>query len=217
MGHMLPPELVDMKELIESGKPLEVINEQVENLISKSPLILDMFDPNHDIDTMRIQMMLVLEGKKTDLSCKLCKKTASDLQKYHTSVYDQIFWELFLASICWFKMNLGHCLGIQLNSVPNVGEALSSFFYEPEFFCKEVIDSCPHESQYKFLDPVDYQKRVVGSKPEELKSNDYIDKLYEGLDQDPETFSIVQFTDVHLDLQYEPGTDTLCQAVICCR
>jgi len=31
------------------------------------------------------------------------------------------------------------------------------------------------------------------------------------------TISVIQFTDVHLDLEYKVGTNILCNNVICCR
>jgi hypothetical protein len=88
---------------------------------------------------------------------------------------------------------------------------------QPEFFCKEVIDSCLHESEYQILDPEDYIERVaLQNIPAEIANNDFIDKLYETL-APTKIITMVQFTDVHLDLEYEENSHADCNLVLCCR
>ena len=64
----------------------------------------------------------------------------------------------------------------------------------------------------------------MDSKPAELMDNNFLDKLHEELvekqkaaKEPRKTFTMVQFTDVHLDLDYDVGFDTLCGLMICCR
>jgi hypothetical protein len=39
--------------------------------------------------------------------------------------------------------------------------ALLDHFYQPNFFCKEVINACPKKSNYEYLDPESFVKKVL--------------------------------------------------------
>lgn len=57
-------------------------------------------------------------------------------------------------------------------------------------------------------------------KPEYLKKDDFLDFLYEEIKADKserKTVSFIQFTDLHLDLDYLPGSSKTCKNVLCCR
>lgn len=58
------------------------------------------------------------------------------------------------------------------------------------------------------------------SKPDYLKSNDYVEKLYEIIAADSktrETYNIIHMADMHVDMDYEPGSDAFCGEPLCCR
>lgn len=57
-------------------------------------------------------------------------------------------------------------------------------------------------------------------KPTYLEGDNFITNLYEEIREYPEgrsTLSLVQFTDLHLDLEYAPGSAIKCDNVMCCR
>lgn len=61
---------------------------------------------------------------------------------------------------------------------------------------------------------------MLSTKPEFLQNDDYIDVLYKEIEWDKserETISIVQFTDLHIDLDYVAGTPATCNDILCCR
>jgi len=63
-------------------------------------------------------------------------------------------------------------------------------------------------------------KRLQDSKPELIKNDDYINKLYERISKSKtprKTINSLYFTDVHLDLEYTPGAPATCDWIICCR
>jgi len=72
------------------------------------------------------------------------------------------------------------------------------------------------------LDPQDYITKMLSDKPESITDDNYVNALYDSIASDPNresrpTIKIVQFTDIHLDLQYVSGTSNICAYVICCR
>jgi sphingomyelin phosphodiesterase len=57
-------------------------------------------------------------------------------------------------------------------------------------------------------------------KPKYLQKDDFIDYLYKEIASDSSvrpTLSMIQFTDLHLDLEYMPGSSKTCKNVLCCR
>ena len=71
------------------------------------------------------------------------------------------------------------------------------------------------------LDAYDDIERILAEKPEYLKNDDFLDNLYlelaeQSLERRP-TISLIQFTDVHLDLDYVVGSNILCNNMLCCR
>lgn len=75
-------------------------------------------------------------------------------------------------------MTYAQCDGIMTRSVPPVGYSLSKFVFEPDFFCKEIINSCSHKTEFILDEPKDYVDRLMKTKPEHIKNNDFMNKLY---------------------------------------
>ena len=94
---------------------------------------------------------------------------------------------------------------------------LANFLLSPDYLCSRVLGYCAEE--FVELSQDDYVKRVLSDKPEFLKSNDYVHKLYQGIkgQQNRTTFKAVHYSDVHVDLQYKPGTNAKCNMPLCCR
>ena len=58
------------------------------------------------------------------------------------------------------------------------------------------------------------------SKPYQLLNDDFINNLYLRIKADKltrKTLSMIQFTDLHLDLEYTVGASKTCNNVLCCR
>jgi hypothetical protein len=116
-------------------------------------------------------------------------------------------------------MNLQQCWGILEKQVPLQGEALAGFFFKPEFFCHEVINSCHEESPFEYLDADDFIKRLVMEKPAIIQDDNYVTNLYKTMEEYPadQLIKVAQVTDTHLDLDYLEGTNVDCGMVLCCR
>jgi len=95
---------------------------------------------------------------------------------------------------------------------------LTNFILGPDYLCSRVLGMC--DPVFKDLNQSDYISRVMSDKPEHLKTNDFVDKLYESIaasTQPRKTFLAAHFSDVHVDLLYKEGTNANCNMPLCCR
>jgi hypothetical protein len=63
---------------------------------------------------------------------------------------------------------------------------------------------------------------MLSDKPEAIKNDDFVDKLYETINNDPNkdkrpTFKALHFTDIHVDFKYVSGAQRYCDDLLCCR
>ena len=96
---------------------------------------------------------------------------------------------------------------------------LATFLVSPEYSCQVELGYC-NRDWYTLDTPQSYADRVLKSKPEYLKSDDFLDFMYAEIKADPAprpTISLIQFTDLHLDLDYVVGSNNDCRNVLCCR
>ena len=71
---------------------------------------------------------------------------------------------------------------------------------------------CPGRGPYEFEDPRIFVQETLSTKPEFLKDDNFVNDLYDQIQNKPtNTFTFVQFTDAHLDLDYKAGTLTACR------
>ena len=64
--------------------------------------------------------------------------------------------------------------------------------------------------QVKEQDLHDVVNRILATKPASLANDDFIDKMYDVIAADPSKRDIIRtvhITDVHMDLDYIPGTN----------
>lgn len=62
--------------------------------------------------------------------------------------------------------------------------------------------------------------KILRFKPDYLKQDNFMDYVYDDIEKYPEnreTLTFIQFTDLHLDLDYVPGSSVTCNTVMCCR
>ena len=71
---------------------------------------------------------------------------------------------------------------------------------------------------YEYLHYQDYVDDMLKrNKPESLKSNDFVDKLYGTIKEDDEVIKILHITDPHVDFNYTVGSNAKCNEPLCCR
>jgi len=82
---------------------------------------------------------------------------------------------------------------------------------------------CPsYNSGYVELNETDWVTAAMAGKPAIAANDDFVDKLYETIRNDPNkearpTLKFVHFTDIHMDMLYRAGASKKCPDVICCR
>lgn len=102
---------------------------------------------------------------------------------------------------------------------PSVWTTMTHDLLRSEYSCSRMLGFCSSPN-YKYLPSSDYISRVLSDKPEFLSSNDYVDKQYEAIRNDPKkrkTIKVLHMTDIHVDLEYAEGYNAKCNEPICCR
>lgn len=87
--------------------------------------------------------------------------------------------------------------------------------------CNELLGFC-NKPSIETLEVSDFQTRVLADKPAEIQNDDYINKMYESVYNDPnrasrETLQILHISDIHVDMLYKNGSNADCDGYLCCR
>lgn len=84
---------------------------------------------------------------------------------------------------------------------------------EPSYFCEVVVPICQNdENKYKVLEIADYEKKVLADKPDFIKDNNFMNRMYEDIQKDlddgnkRDTILMYQFSDMHWNLDYAEGS-----------
>ncbi len=96
--------------------------------------------------------------------------------------------------------------------------SVSSFFegiFSADYICS-YLKMCSNP-KFEVLKYQDFIDKVLASKPKELDSNDYVDKLYGTIKEGDETIKFLHLTDPHIDFNYTVGNNQNCNTPLCCR
>lgn len=92
--------------------------------------------------------------------------------------------------------------------------------FEPNYFCEITVPVCKEE--HFRLRPAQHDiDRILSDKPEFIKDNNYINKLYKEMNADKlegkarETMLVYHFSDLHWNLDYQEGSSNECEAIVC--
>ena len=95
----------------------------------------------------------------------------------------------------------------------NFFENLFQLLVTEEYICSYVFPLCKEDPSVRDIwgsDTNSYVNRVLSDKPEAIKEDDFIDKLYENGGLDDKTYNVLQISDWHIDLEYVEGTAKEC-------
>lgn len=116
-----------------------------------------------------------------------------------------------------FVKNSTVCPSIVTNMGNIVVPVFADSIFSSDFVCAYTLKVCDSPT-YTTYDVKDYVKRVIDGKPDVIKNNDYVDKLYDSIKgENRKTLKIVQISDPHVDFKYTPGTISQCNMPLCCR
>eukprot|EP00347_Sterkiella_histriomuscorum_P021519 403333694 len=87
-----------------------------------------------------------------------------------------------------------------------------------DFFCRIVIPVCTSPT-YTYYNLTDYQSRLTQSKPSSVRSDNYINNLYDSIagQNGRASYSILHISDPHVDYMYNTSSSSKCGGLICCR
>ena len=155
-------------------------------------------------------------------ACQLCKLQVSWWNKFARDEMFQMVIERLSDDLCYvgrFSLYLNSCSGFSKHIIPGLFANLSEVVLTPDYFCP-FMNICKPEQSYQVLNAFDYIEQILSDKPDYLKGDNFIDNIYEKELHDVsnrKTISIVQFTDIHLDLEYQVGSNIFCNNMLCCR
>ena len=155
------------------------------------------------------------------LGCDGCKSTMGAVGGILQTrvVMDTI--EGFAEQICHsvVKKNITVCPGAVRIMGDVILPALTRLVLSPDYMCNKIVGICK-DTTYEVIDYSEYVHRILKDKPDFLNDNDYINKLYKVVMADRgnrRTFKAVHMSDLHVDLDYTPGTNANCNTPLCCR
>mmetsp|Transcript_14418 Transcript_14418/g.24590 ORF Transcript_14418/g.24590 Transcript_14418/m.24590 type:complete len:137 (-) Transcript_14418:1409-1819(-) len=125
---------------------------------------------------------------------------------------------------CWFYNNQQQCQGLAENQGNLLRKAFPESIIRPDFFCHEVLTMCQGPSPFQFVDVYEEVARILKDKPEEVEGDDFVDRLYRGFNwngyrgpNEKKLIKMLHVTDTHLDLDYQEGSNVMCEMVLCCH
>ena len=96
----------------------------------------------------------------------------------------QVVLERMMDDFCYlgrFSLYLTSCKRFSQHFVPGLLENLSEIILTPDYICS-TMGMCERHPAYEPMNADDYIREILSDKPEYLKNNDFIDKLYEEMD-----------------------------------
>lgn len=127
--------------------------------------------------------------------------------------------EYLISYGCSYFLNGTVCSG----AVHEMGDVLvpqlTEFLLTGDYSCSRLFGFCGNPT-WVTLNSEDYVRRVISEKPDIIKNNDFIDNLYKEIKNDTnprDVIRILHMSDLHLDLEYSPGSSIDCGEPLCCR
>lgn len=159
----------------------------------------------------------------SEWTCSSCQATLAPVDAFCNNLTIRHVLEEVITEICvHFKIEGGEravCKGAIGIMADSVMPALAQGIFHPQRICDEYLHLCQSPKiEEESADA--YVKKRLSQKPDIIKSNDYVDKLYAQIKADPnprKTVRSVQLSDIHIDFAYREGAPSECDFPICCR
>jgi hypothetical protein len=157
------------------------------------------------------------------LGCEICLGGMKVVQMFMASDFFVNAVINFGDSLCYAirnKFMYDSCSGYVASSVPAISNGLTGFLITPEYACEHELGSCINHQWYTPISTQRVIDKLILHKPEWLKKDNFQNYLYQEIAADPnprKTLSMIHFTDLHVDLDYQVGTNKTCKNVMCCR
>ena len=164
----------------------------------------------------------VLEGISL-WNCSTCTLAFTGIDKV---LQDESFLnsiESFSTKVCEFA-HLAHtpsivCPGMVKSYGDVIFDAASRYLLSKDRICNELLGLCKNPV-IKELDLETVVGNILSTKPDFLKSDDFINKLYAEIAADAkqrEVIRTVHMSDAHMDKDYLVGALVECGSYLCCR
>jgi len=156
-------------------------------------------------------------------TCSACQSALAPIDAFCNSLAIRHVLEEIITEICvLFKISGGEravCQGAIDIMANSLMPALAQGIFHPQRVCDEYLHLCKTPViEEESADA--YVKKRLSEKPEIIKNNDFVDKLYAKIKADPnprKTVRSIQLSDIHIDFAYREGAPSECNFPICCR
>lgn len=145
-------------------------------------------------------------NKFEGVSCSFCKSSIKTFKYIPWARITVKMLRLLLSIPCSFALDRNICL----SAIDRYGEAVASSLIDKTIDEKIICSKMKlcKEMQYEYYPHTEYAKYILKDKP---------NKNQENIDKTAETWTIIQFTDIHYDPHYKEGAKAECDIPICCR
>lgn len=156
-------------------------------------------------------MKSMAQAKFGSMTCDQCLKLNKEMTEFFSAFF--LGWKTIMTQVCKIlalktTFTEDGCMTMMGHYIPIVAKAFTRLFVTNKgFLCNFMLDVCEETT---------IEKIPVGP---------IIDQIYEGMPEKDEkpptlrnTYTILQVNDIHIDLDYEPGSIANCKdGLMCCR
>ena len=119
-------------------------------------------------------------------ACSFCRINIDLWNKSAKNELFQVVLERMMDDFCYvgrFSLYLSSCKRFSQHFVPGLLENLSEIILTPDYICS-TMGMCERHPAYEPMNADDYIRAILSDKPDYLKNDDFIDKLYEQIEDD---------------------------------
>lgn len=155
---------------------------------------------------------------KNWLTCEICNIWVTTLKDLMIFDHHIKAFKAFLWMVCVTQFSQGYCKYMIGETVDLIKADFFVLMMSGDFQCSYLFDLCePHK--YTQLLTKDWTTSKLADKPNDIISNDYVDKLYSlsNPSLNPPTFRILWMSDVNIDINYKENSSSVCKDYQCCH
>lgn len=114
------------------------------------------------------------------IQCQLCKISAAEFDSWLSSRSTEDLLEGVAAKICerYVIQDQTVCNGAVHEMGDIIVDALTQSVFSPDYFCGEFLGYCTDIHYYSFYSE-DWVKQLLETKPDLIKDNNYLNKIYD--------------------------------------
>ena len=116
--------------------------------------------------------------------CSTCRSYVTTFDNIAMNRTVEFALEAVLSYACGvYVLDFETCWGMARSMGRLTVENAVEFILSPNYVCEEIIPVC-QKKDYELLEPADYVSRILATKPDAIKGDDYINNVYTKISED---------------------------------